>query len=53
MREALIVLAVRAGQQEPALVKALADGEAVRRAAAVEALIRAGTPEQRAPLRRS
>jgi hypothetical protein len=52
VREALAGLALRDGQQEPALVAALEDRDPHRRAAVVEALVRAGTPDQRVQLRR-
>jgi HEAT repeat protein len=52
VRQALTALAVRGGKPEKALVAALGDKEALKRAAAAEALSRAGAPGVRAALRK-
>ncbi len=52
VRKALAALAVRAGRLEPALVRALADPLPGRRLAAAEAILAAGTLEQRAAVRK-
>lgn len=52
VRSALAALAQRDGKTAPALVAALADSEPGRRAAAAVALARAGTPEDRAAVRK-
>ena len=51
IRKALSVLAVRDGKPDPALLTALTDKVAVRRAAAAEALSRAGLAETRAAVK--
>jgi outer membrane protein assembly factor BamB/HEAT repeat protein len=48
----LTPLAVKAGKADPAVLKALEDKAAIRRAAAGEALCRAGTADQRALARK-
>jgi hypothetical protein len=52
VRAALAAVAVRDGQPEACLVKALEDKAAVKRAAAGEALLRAGVKEQHEAVRR-
>jgi HEAT repeat protein len=52
VRAALAAVAVRDGRPEPAVVRALEDAVPVRRAAAAEALCRAGALEQRPAVRR-
>jgi hypothetical protein len=47
IRAALAALAVKDGKADPALVKALADESALKRATAAEALARAGAKDQR------
>src|SRR5262249_32744965 len=52
VRTALAAVAYRDGKADPVLTAALEDKDALRRAAAVGALIRAAKPEQRTPLTR-
>lgn len=51
VRKALTVLAVRDGQPDSALLAALSDKAAIRRAAAAEAFCRAGLPATRAAVK--
>src|SRR5439155_2568044 len=52
VQTALTALAMTDGKPDAALVRALGDKLALRRAAAAEALARAGGPEQRAAVRK-
>ncbi|MBL8793090.1 MAG: PQQ-binding-like beta-propeller repeat protein [Planctomycetia bacterium] len=52
LRAAVIAVALRDGQPDPAITAALEDKLPARRGLAAEALIRGGSPEQRAHLRK-